>query len=397
MERHRFVPEALALSVAASALVAACSTAPTPKRLAQDAAAAMGGADKLKSIQTLTMKGGTDSRTRLGQTVHVGDPETAGQLKNVVETYDLANGRASLDYELQNGPFVQHRHEVMTKRGDKTVGVEYVGTRPVIATSVGGLFSWGTQNSPEIALRRNVVGIVLAATETASDAQPAEDRSFNGKMAKYGSAKTKSGEDVGLYFDPQSKLLVGFETTDTETMLGDVAAQYVLEDYKAADGLTLPYKITVKKGGKDYSDVQYTSIAINDAGASKEWEIPEAASKEADQAIAAGDYSPVVLSRVADGVYFARAYSHNSMIVEFPSWLAVVEAPYTEAQSKTLVRVLQEQFPGTGGAGNPAARQLLESIQKLKLRVDTNVGGHGGVGPFAELTKAIAAMPKATN
>jgi hypothetical protein len=24
----------------------------------------------------------------------------------------------------------------------------------------------------------------------------------------------------------------------------------------------------------------------------------------------------------------------------------------------------------------------------LELRVDTNVGGHGGVGPFAELVKA---------
>jgi hypothetical protein len=31
----------------------------------------------------------------------------------------------------------------------------------------------------------------------------------------------------------------------------------------------------------------------------------------------------------------------------------------------------------------------------LKLKVDTMVGGHGGVGPFAELEKAIAAMPGA--
>src|SRR5207245_4195716 len=32
--------------------------------------------------------------------------------------------------------------------------------------------------------------------------------------------------------------------------------------------------------------------------------------------------------------------------VEFPQWLAVVEAPYTDAQSATLVRVLAAQFPG---------------------------------------------------
>jgi hypothetical protein len=45
-------------------------------------------------------------------------------------------------------------------------------------------------------------------------------------------------------------------------------------------------------------------------------------------------------------------------------------------------------FPGTGGNFNPAAQHLLESVRKLALRVTTNVGGHGGVGPFAELVKA---------
>ena len=52
-------------------------------------------------------------------------------------------------------------------------------------------------------------------------------------------------------------------------------------------------------------------------------------------------------------------------------------------------------FPGTGAPANPAAKQLLESVKKLNLRVDTNLGGHGGVGPFAELVKAVAAMAPA--
>ena len=62
-------------------------------------------------------------------------------------------------------------------------------------------------------------------------------------------------------------------------------------------------------------------------------------------AIAAGDYSPVALAKVSDGVFLARAYSHNSLVVEFPSYLAVVEAAYTEAQSATLARLLAGQFP----------------------------------------------------
>jgi glyoxylase-like metal-dependent hydrolase (beta-lactamase superfamily II) len=51
-------------------------------------------------------------------------------------------------------------------------------------------------------------------------------------------------------------------------------------------------------------------------------------------------------------------------------------------------------FSGIGVPGSPAAAQLLEAIQKANLRVDTMAGGHGLVGPYSELTRAIAAMKK---
>ncbi len=205
-------------------------------------------------------------------------------------------------------------------------------------------------------------------------------------------------------------------------------------------------------------------------------------------------------------MFFARAYSHNSLVVEFPSYLAVVEAAYTDAQSATLVRVLAQRFPnkpiryaavthfhydhsggarglaavgatiliekahepvmrpvidtphtnppdalelarkagkagaielfegkkvisdggqslelyavsgiphvepkviafvpkggvlfqsdlffpGTGAPAGPDAVALLQAIQSLKLRVTTHAGGHGGVGPAAELEKAVS-------
>jgi glyoxylase-like metal-dependent hydrolase (beta-lactamase superfamily II) len=236
--------------------------------------------------------------------------------------------------------------------------------------------------------------------------------------------------------------------------------------------------------------------------------IPGSVDSEVEAEIAAGEYSPIALVKVADGVYFARAYSHNSLVVEFPSSLAIVEAAYTDAQSHSLVRALQQQFPnkpiryaaathhhydhtggvrtmasygatilvakghepelrmiletphtnppdpleakkkggqtvgsievfegkkvlsdggqtlelytitgnphvdpkvialvpksgvlfqsdlffpGTGAPASPAAVHLLQSVRALKLAVKTNAGGHGGVGPFAELEKAVAA------
>jgi glyoxylase-like metal-dependent hydrolase (beta-lactamase superfamily II) len=496
----------LVIVAAAIAVSTACSSTPTSKSVVADAIAAMGG-DKVRAVQTVSMNGGSGTRTRLQQTRHIDDPELPATLTNVIEVVDLAGGRASLDYQFDEGGFGQHRHEVLTARGGKPVGVEYVDMRPVVATSPNGLFSWGTQNSPEIALRRNIIGILLEANATAGDI-PADERDFNGKKTRHTTVKMKNGDEISLFFDAQTKLPAGFETIDTEALDGDVPAQYLFDDYKAVDGVQLPHKITIRKNGKDYSTVQYTSAAVNDPAAQKEFDIPDAASADADKAIAAGsnDYSPIDISKIADGVYFAKAYSHNSMVVEFPSWLAVVEAPYTDAQSKTLVRMLKEQFPdkpiryaavthhhsdhiggvrgiaaagatilvekghapalqslvglhhthppdsleaersagaktgtvevydtkkvitdgtqslqlyafngsphvepmvmayvpgskvlfqsdlwfpATGGAGSPAAKQLYDSIKALKLDVKTNVGGHGGVGPFAELENAV--------
>jgi glyoxylase-like metal-dependent hydrolase (beta-lactamase superfamily II) len=47
--------------------------------------------------------------------------------------------------------------------------------------------------------------------------------------------------------------------------------------------------------------------------------------------------------------------------------------------------------PGVGAPAGPDAVHLLDSVRQLKLRVETSVGGHGGVAPFAELVKAAAA------
>jgi glyoxylase-like metal-dependent hydrolase (beta-lactamase superfamily II) len=485
----------------------ACSSTPTGKSVVQDALTAMGG-DKVNAAQVIAMKGGAGMRTRLQEQRSVTDPEEPGTLKNVVEIVDLAGGRSSMNYEVTITGFMQHRHEVLTTRGGKPVGIEYVDPRPVAVMSPGGLFSWGTQNSPAIALRRNIVGILIEAAASAPDT-PAGDRMFNGAMTKHVAVTSKAGDDISLFFDPQTKLPAGFETTDTEPLDGDVPAQYILADYKSVGGVMLPHKVTIKKNGKDFSEVQFTSAAINDAAAEKDFEIPAAASQEVDAAIADGEYSPMSISKIGDGVYFARAYSHNSLVVEFPQWLAIVEAPYTDTQSVALVRALKMQFPdkplryaavthhhsdhiggvrgvaavgatilvakghvpaltslveahhthppdtleaargagtntgavevyeakkivsdgkqklelyaftgsphaepmvmayvpgakilfqsdlwfpGLSAGGDPGSKQFLESIRVLKLDVKTHVGGHGGVGPAADLEKAIAAM-----
>jgi glyoxylase-like metal-dependent hydrolase (beta-lactamase superfamily II) len=506
---ERWLSAAAGLAMTVGGLwITSCASAPTTQTLAQDAVAAMGGIDKLRGVQTVVMRDGTGTRWRLGQMAHATDAEQPAGLAKVTETNDLANHRAALDYEIKLGDFGQHRQEVLTKKDGKYVGLENVAGRPLAVTSPSGLFSWGTQNHPGFMMALNVITVVLAAAD-ASSTQTPETRDFAGTPHAYGT--TKLGDDtIGLYFNTQTKLLDGFEGTDIDTMLGDQPAVYTFADYRDVAGVKLPHKITIVKGGKPYSEVQFTAASVNDPAALAVFAIPEAANAEVDKAIAAGDYSPVSIDRIADGVFFARAYSHNSLVVEFPSYLAVVEAPYTDAQSATLIRLLAQQFPnkpiryagvthyhydhvggvrglaavgatilsakehepmmrplmeaphtsvpdalekatkagkpgaieffegkrvisdggqslelyavsgiphvepmvlafapkggvlfqsdlffpGTGAPAGPDAVALLQQVRALKLKVTTNAGGHGGVGPFAELEKAVAAATK---
>jgi glyoxylase-like metal-dependent hydrolase (beta-lactamase superfamily II) len=334
------------LAVATLAVcTAACSSQTTTQELAQRNLSAMGGADRIRAIQSLVMKGGTGSRSRLGQSVKAGDTEPPAKLTNVEEAIDLMTGRVALTYELTTGAgFTQKRQEILTRSGDRLIGLENVGGRPLAVMSPSALFSWGTQNSPSMTQRRNVIAIALAAI-AADPSQIAGNRGLGMKTFKFGKVPI-GGETIGVYFDSSTELIAAYETTDTETILGDVTSLYRLEDYRNVGGILLPHKITIEKAGEHYADVQFTSAVINDPASLQVFDIPYAANGAVEAALAQGnDYSPLALTPIGKGVYFAQAYSHHSLVVEFPSYLAVVEAPYTEAQSRTLVKQLTARFP----------------------------------------------------
>ena len=64
---------------------------------------------------------------------------------------------------------------------------------------------------------------------------------------------------------------------------------------------------------------------------------------QADQVVATnGSWVPLTWTPVTESVIHVVAFSHHSMVVEFPSFVVVVEGPYTEGQSLTLARMIEE-------------------------------------------------------
>jgi glyoxylase-like metal-dependent hydrolase (beta-lactamase superfamily II) len=313
--------------------------------LASRAITAMGGIDRIRAIRHYEMRGGTGSRSRLGQVVGSGEADPVAKLANVTETFDLDGRRAALTYDVNTaGGFGQSRQEVLTTSDGRAIGLERVAGRPLAVVSPAGLFSWGTQNSPQMALLRNPVSLALAAAEHAAGGRLGE-RELDGTTYPVATLSL-DGETVSIFFHPDTDLIAAVETTDTETMLGDVSARYTYEDYREVAGVLLPHRITIVKDGVHYADVQFTGASINDTRTLQVFDVPDDAAALVQTVVDEGDdYSPVELMDLGNGVHFARAYSHHSLVVEFPSFLAVVEAPYTEAQSKTLTRRLAAAFP----------------------------------------------------
>ena len=338
------LPRGFCVILSATVLLGACSTPPaTTADLANNMIDAMGGREALEAVRTITLQG-DGSRTRLGQIPETGGDDPVAMLRGVTETIDLVNGRAALDNDIINGDFTQHRTEVLTTYEGATVGWGSTVGRPDMAATPNGLFSWATHNSPEWLLRRNVITVALWAVDSASDAEIAREREFAGQTSLVGTGRV-GGEDIELYFNPETGLLDGFATLDTEPMLGDVDARYELFDYRQVDGLTLPYSVTISKEGRLFSSIDYTSIRINAPASLEIFDIPEDITDQAEEAIASGgSWSPITWNQVAPNVYHAVAFSHHSMVVEFPDFVAVVEGAYTEGQALTIARVIEEEI-----------------------------------------------------
>ncbi len=320
------------------------SANPLTSELVENMVAAMGGWESIEAVDYLVQRG-SGRRERLGQIPETGAADPSATLSNLLEVIDLRNGRAAFDNEvLVDGGFSQHRTEVLTRLDGQPVAWGTTAGRVRQATSVNGLFSWATQNSPEILLRRNILHVVKAAANVPAG-QRAEARMIAGRSFWYGWTTGDGGEIIGLLFDRDTDLLAAYLTLDTDSMLGDQDARYNLGDYRQAGQLLLPFSLDIDKGGRPYASVRYQEISFDDPEALALLEIPEDVMPQARQVLdSGGSWVPLAWQPAGAGVFHVEAFSHNSMVVEFPSFVVVVEAPYTEAQSLTLARMIEARL-----------------------------------------------------
>lgn len=79
------------------------------------------------------------------------------------------------------------------------------------------------------------------------------DRTVHGILVSH-----EGRRDVNLYFDKEKALLLKVETRAKDMNNNEVSQETLYADYKEADGLPYPAKVTVKQDGKPFMDMEIT-------------------------------------------------------------------------------------------------------------------------------------------
>jgi glyoxylase-like metal-dependent hydrolase (beta-lactamase superfamily II) len=332
--------------VSAVALLLGCAGDPGSRTVVDEAITAMGGLDKLQAVESIVRRG-AGSRTMIGQVRTADEAPTAATLTNYTEALEFGGGRAMVEYDLAFGAFEQHRVEAITKQGRgidaAPVGYQMINDRGSVV-STDALLSYSAFDTPAMALQRDIVNVMIDANEeTRTSTRIAVALDFEGTPSRRVEIEFK-GQNVQLFFNPETKLLAGFEAMETDPFLGDVPVQYVFGDYREVDGLLVPYEMKIVKDGDEVANMRYDSIGLNEKLPGSDYAIPEEMEEEAVTA-SERESVPIELNRLSRGVYQVVGFSHNSMVVEFPNYLVVVEAPLNEVQTIAMIRAVREEFP----------------------------------------------------
>jgi glyoxylase-like metal-dependent hydrolase (beta-lactamase superfamily II) len=161
-----------------------------------------------------------------------------------------------------------------------------------------------------------------------------------------GATVKKAGTGMEVSFQTGKYMVTGTidahnMVTKTETwlpnpVLGDMPVETTFSAYKDFNGVKFPTTIVQKQGGQATLELTVTSVNPN-PGLSIS--VPDAVKTATAPPIKAQS------QKMGDGIWFVAGGSHNSMVVEFPSYITVIEGPLGEGRSLAVIAEAKRLVP----------------------------------------------------
>ena len=332
---RRIVP---ALLLPAAFVVLGCSSTTPEMQALQDVAEAMGGVEAVLSTTTVEVEGsGTGYVVGQAPTPDVGQLGGDGTYRSQMDL-----GAHRVRTEATNTAF---GFPLSTVAGlDGNVAFNAGGFGPPDPVRIGGM--------PAQRRLAEYYHHPVALLQAALSEDPA-------MMATAGALRQDMGHDIvdvttadgvqlSLHVDPESSLPLAITSMVYDTNLGDVELSTTLAEWTDAassaggndgGGLRLPGSIVQKLGEATVGEYTVTHTVNGDVG-------DLAAQPDVVAADVSGTPAPnVVVEELADGVWYLAGESHHSVVVEFPSYSVLVEAPLNDARTLAVIEQARALTP----------------------------------------------------
>ena len=329
--------------------------------LVKQAVEAQGGADALRRLTGLTVKG--DARFwEPGQSlVAGGEPRPLGTA-NFEVTWDLAKGTAKTiwDRDQQYPP--------------PAVKLNY--TETVLPTL--GFVTTGTTSQPMSSIRvathlreleRASPRLLLKAMDNAANVRGVMPQQLGNRYFPAVSLMD-GGTTFTILFDPATRLPAAIRTRDDDNIAGDSNYDLVLDGWTAVGGARVARSLSYRLNNVEVARMNYTTVTATPNLPANAFAVPAAVQAAAkppatsnvpyqwvlrrlfltrltdSDAIIYPDGGGLKLVELAPNVQHVQGGTANNLIVAMKDYLIVFDAPYGELQSRWVIDAAKAKYPG---------------------------------------------------
>ncbi len=322
---------ALRAATLAAVLFGACTRATPEQQVINDAAAALGGRDRILAVKTLVIEGNGENGN-LGQDL---TPERTVQtftVSNYKREIDVAGNRTRVE-QTRTPTFAyfqgqQPQKQILGVAGDVGYNIAADGTATRVPTAAA--------RDRRAEIFHHPLTIVRAALDPG--ASLANARTANGQKVV---DVTTGGLTYTLALDAATNLPSRVVSMADNLNLGDVAVETAFADYQDVNGLKLPARLTTTTDRVMTVDLHATRQTVD--GPTGDLAAPPAAASAA--AINAVPPATVTVQEAAKGIWWLAGQSHHSVLVEFADHLTLIEAPQNDTRALAVIAKARELRP----------------------------------------------------
>ena len=305
--------------------VSGCEQLSPEMQLIHDAADAHGGVGAVAEVATLRIEGsGTSFRLGQNRTPDTDLPAAA------IESY-------TLEVDLRNH---RMRTEIASANFAGRVNTAVTAMDADVAFNVGQ--NGAQRTGARVARERHTDfyhhPLTLLQSALAEEGMAATVSNLRQEMGGHAMVDitTPDGSELTLHVDADSGRVAMISSMAYNTNMGDVVMATAFADYADAGGLMLPRAISRAIDGLPASAFRVTHTVNADVGD---------LAAPADVASAPEPGPPtanVTDEELADGVWLLAGQSHHSVLVEFPEYTVLVEAPQHDTRTLAAIERARE-------------------------------------------------------